>query len=54
MEAVMEHVKSAGTKVKDVTVSVVSTILDTSSKGLSFLSSLVKGEKKIEIKVVQK
>lgn len=51
MEAVMSIVNTARNKVGEVATKSVTAILDVTANGISTLSSMVKGEKKLIIKI---
>jgi hypothetical protein len=51
MNKAMETAHSIGCKTVDIVIGGTSKLLETSAKGLNLLSSIIKGEKKIAIKV---
>lgn len=51
MEAVMNMVRKTGDKASAVAVKGVAFVLDSTAKGISTISSMVKGEKKLTIKI---
>jgi hypothetical protein len=51
MNAVSDKIKSGAKVATEITVGIVTGLLDLTSNGIGLLSSLVKGEKKINIKI---
>lgn len=51
MEAIVERIKGIGAKTGELAISAISNSLDFTAKGIALLSSVVKGEKKINIKI---
>ena len=51
MNKTIEMAHTIGCKVVDIVIDGTSIMLETSAKGLNLLSSLIKGEKKIAVKI---
>lgn len=51
MDAVVNKAQKLGVRAGEITIGVITGTLDMASKGISLLSSIVKGEKKVSITV---